>query len=193
MKKIISLLLALIMLVSLAVPAFAYCTHKYNEKTGEHSEEFGFTDGFTGNTYYGHNINLETNKHDGDVYAGGKTYTKIYVKEGKDFYITRVEARVSCYPGAYAGLVAEPGTKRNVGNVTYDSIVGIDNINSTEFMLSGGDWNVGFDKMVVYYKEGTSPTASTISEGNGWIIAGAVAVAVVAVAAAVIAKKKKKA
>ena len=192
MKKIISLLLAVVMLVSLAVPAFAIYFYHYDEKTGEHYEEIWF-DVSSGPTFPGKNISITSNKYGGEVFAGGGKYTKIYVKEGKDFYITHVEAKVSSYPFAYAGLGVEPGTKRDVGNVTWDSIVYIDNINSTELMLSGGNNDVGFSKMVVYYKEGTPPTASIISEGNGWIIAGAAAVAVVAVAAVVIAKKKKKA
>ena len=192
MKKLLSLLLALIMLISLALPAFAIYSYHYDEKTGEHYEEFWF-DVTSGPTFPGNNISITSNKYGGEVYAGGDKYTKIYVKEGKDFYITRVEAKVSSYPGAYAGLAVEPGTKRYVGNVTWDSIVYIDNINSTELMLSGGNCNVGFSNMVVYYKEGTPPTAFAISEGNIWIAVAVGAAAVVAIAAVVIAKKKKKA
>ena len=193
MKKLLSLLLALVMLISLAVPAFASCEYNYNEKTGEHSEMFGFTSGFKGNTYYGRNINLVANNHSsGALLVGDKYYANFYVQEDKNYYITRVEAKISSYPGGYAGLAVEPGTKRDVGNVTWDTVVYIDDINSTEFSFLSGDGYVAFYPVTVYYKEGTPPTASTISEGNIWIAVAVGAVAVVAIAAVVIAKKKKK-
>ena len=194
MKKIISLLLAIVMLVSLAIPAFALHFYNYDEKTGVYSEEFSFGSSMKSDTYSGTNVSLVSNKHSGyDVYVGNCGSVRIYVNGDKNFYITRVEARVSSYPSAYADVEVNPGTKCDVGNVTYDSIVCIDDINSNMFELSGGIDAVGFDKIIIYYKEGTPPTASTISEGNIWIAVAIGAVAVVAIAAVVIAKKKKKA
>ena len=193
MKKIISLLLALIMLVSLAVPAFALHFYNYDEKTGEYSEEFSFGSSMKNDTYSGTNVSLVSNKYSGyDVYVGNRGSVRIYVNGDKNFYITYVEARVSSYPDAYADVEVNPGTKRDVGNVTYHSIVCIDDINSNMFELSGGIDAVGFDKIIIHYKEGTPPTASAISEGNGWIVAAVGAVVVIGVAAIVISKKKKK-
>ena len=196
MKKLICLLLALIMLVSLAIPAFAMHFYNYDEKTGEYSEEFSFGSSMKSDTYSGTNVSVYSNKYSGyDVYVGHGGSVRIYVNGDKNFYITYVEARVSSYPYAYADVEVNPGTKRegSIGNNDWNKIVHFDNINSNMFELSGGIDAVGFDKIIIHYKEGTPPTASAISEGNGWIIAAVGAVAAVAVAVIVVKKKKKKA
>ena len=161
MKKLISLLLAVIMLVSLAVPAFASSKSKLetNEVTGERYEEFTsfyFSD-IHGVHYIfvGQNFMIETNGNKAEhyeIYGGDdEYYTKVYAKEGSGFYITRVEARVSSYPKHYGDVGVTAGTKRETWGVDYYDIVHVDDIDSNEFAFSGGTEYVRFDMIRVYY------------------------------------------
>ncbi len=161
MKKIISLLLAMLMLISLAVPAFASSKSKLGteEYTGERYEEFTsfyFSDihGFN-YIFVGQNFMIETNKNNAtlmEIYGGERNYIKVYTKEDKNFIITRIEARVSAYPKYYGEVGITAGTKREEGGVGYDDIVHVDNINVNEFAFAGGEEYVGFDMIRVYYE-----------------------------------------
>ncbi len=161
MKKIISLLLAMLMLISLAVPAFASSKSKLGteEYTGEHYEEFTsfFRDIYDSeNVFVGRNFIIETSKIYGtktEVFGGGGGhYTKIYPKDGSSFYITRVEASVSSYARDYGKVGVTAGNKRETEGVGYYDIVHVDDIDSNEFAFSGGEEYVGFDMIRVYYE-----------------------------------------
>lgn len=188
MNKIISLLLALMMLLSLGVTAFAE-TEKY-----EIFERFQFGGYGSDARVETEHFILESSWHSYDDVEGGgnNAFVRIKAKKGSGLIIKRIEANVSCYASRYSQVGVTAGVKRETGNISNDSIVYVDSINKSEFEFAGGSNYVCFDMIKVYYEKANA-TGSTISTGNVWIIAGVAAVAVVAFAAVVIAKKKKKA
>ncbi len=160
MKKIIGLLLAMLMLISLAVPAFASPKSKLgtNEDTGEHYEEFSYFSFSSKGSFIftGQNFVIESNKHDALDFTirGGNNnyYVKVYPKEDKNFIITRVEANVASYANDYGKVGVTAGTNRENHGVGEDDIVHVDNINVNEFAFANGEGYVGFDMVRVYYE-----------------------------------------
>ena len=166
MKKFTSLLLTAVLLAAMltvfAVPASAASKSKFGTDyvTGELYEEFTFFyfSDIPGVNYIfvGQNFMIETNKHaagTNEIFGGDKKYyTKVYPKEGSDFYITRVEARITSYPKDYGYVGVTAGTKFETWVLYYNDIVHVDNINSKEFAFAGGTDYVGFDMVRVYYE-----------------------------------------
>lgn len=153
MKKLIGILFAFIMLISLCVPAFAYET---DPETGEAFETITFDFGDIGGlkrSGEGELFGYETNFISFNECTGGDNrYLRLYPKTGNNLIITRVEANVSAHGSSYDGVEVTAGEKREEEKVPNNSIVHIDNINSDKFAFEGGTSHVYFDMLRVYYK-----------------------------------------
>ncbi len=160
MKKLISLLLALVMLLSLGVTAFAI---EKDPETGELYEIFDMSSpnfiveypslGWTFAHYDNEFFRLESDDTNGPSCGGGTDrYTRIIPNEGTDLIITRVEAQIYSHGTWYEGVGVTHGTRRETGMVETGSWVHIDDVNSRDFAFEGGSSFSFYGKIKVYYE-----------------------------------------
>ncbi len=162
MKKLISLLLALVMLLSLGVTAFAI---EKDPETGELYETFIFEDyhldpsvvnrSGIGATISGDIFTIKGNYVDANgyvLYGGSKNiYIRITPNEGKNVTITRIEARLFD-DGWFGDIGISSGVKNpNSGLVAAGTMVEVQKVNSQEFAFEGGLAFCYFDLIKVYY------------------------------------------
>ena len=125
-------------------------------------------------------------------YAGGKfDWIKIEAKDSQNIVIDRVEAKIETQRTYFETIGISSGNITKLPK--YDGDYGVVSyINNPSFKFSDGIRFNLISEIKIYYRYNTSSTGSTISEGNGWIVAAVGGAAVIGLAV-IIAKKKKKA
>ena len=180
MKKVISLILATIMLLALFIPALAeeepYETITLNGTNYFKGESENFILEYDNNAYH---PEIQTSFKD------RKCVLKIQAKENSGLQINRLEANINPRNLDIIETNCE-ATYKELNGITY-----IDGIHNTEFLLVNR-WVLELaSKVKIYYEPAQSLNASTISEGNIWIVWAVGACVVVVIAAVVIVKKEK--
>ena len=155
---------------------------------GQRSEKIYFNKDLTATSENG-NFELSTSYYTSLGWWGGKNDTlTIRAKGGQT--ISRIDALITQDGLSYGNVGVSVSTAEKGSVYTKDGVnmCSVTNINASEFSFIGGDAGVGFGDITVYYT--VDSTASTLSEGNIWIICAIGAAAVIALGAIVIGKKK---
>ncbi len=151
MKKFISLILAVLMLLgvlplsTMAEEEEPYEVIKFNGNTSAESENFL--------------LSCESANENG--WEGGSDffYLTISSKSTSEYIIKRIEATVGPYYGKfYPRVGVRPGTKRENRTVYEGDIVHVDDIHSPSFSFAGGSDFIYFKDITVYYEENTDTT-----------------------------------